>query len=142
MSVWPAKSWSAFVGPVTQGGGAVYEVLGPFPEGSVLRRFRCFYWNTDGGQLCSVGISVGPSGQAGFDAWSNGLNVVSRSSARLGTQPFVVFYAGDPSSGWFEVPFGAKVQSGSRFGIVRVHGATAPGVLYVLTTVDVVEAHD
>jgi hypothetical protein len=133
----PGRSWSVFFGPVHELGGAEYGLLGPFPVGSVLRRFRLFWTNSASLQECTFSVSVGSSAQANQQCWAEGVPVLGRSSQQWAKQPYVLFHGGNNAHGWLELPYGARVQSGSRYAIARLTAASEPAVLYAVVTAEV-----
>jgi hypothetical protein len=136
--VWkPSRSYSVFLYDVHESGGPEYGLLGPFSEEDVLRRVRVFWW-TNLAQAMNFGASLGQSAEASSGAYQAGLPVLTRSQSQVLAMPQVTFRGGATSHGWFELPLGVRVTTGSRYVVCRVTASSDPAKANFLVTADVV----
>lgn len=141
MAVLPGRSWSFYFHELGELSPQVdrFGVLGPFPDGAVLRRFRAFWSNSGAAGNFGFGLSVGGSSQGNMEAFSAGVNVLSRSQLNAWSQTSMMIEMNIIDHGWFELPFGARVHSGSRYAVVWIAPPCDEARLKLLVTAEVVE---
>jgi len=134
----PAAGWAFFagVGPGTD----VYEVLGPFAAGTILRRMRITLNLLAGGvgvglQFSPVMTSCPDASAAGHRA---GTPLVQRSGATMNGQPGLLFTAGaaDQFVG-AEIYPGVPFRVGASYVVVGLSVTSAQGAVYCNVGVEV-----
>ncbi len=124
---------------VFQGGaGTEWFVVGPLAEGCILRRVRMF-WSAAATTLLNVGIGLGGVNEASEVAFASSGGLIHPGSYVRHGKPAVGVIILGPSQGWFEVPCGVEIYSGSRYLVGFILSSIADAGVSVAFAVDCVE---
>lgn len=101
-----------------------WGLLGPFSEGSFLRRLRVF-WHAEGATVLTFRAALGSSSEATLVGIEAGISLVHRANAPGSSPPSAGFAVYSEQGGWFELPVGVRIGPGAKYVIVALTSALA-----------------
>ena len=130
------RGFSEFIN--LSGGAQGFVVLGPVPEGRVVRRVW-FDWTSDGAMVLDVFTSLGRSQSGTVGAINAGVPIPTRSNNSRATfnSGGIRFVAGASGSGHTVVPVGVEVQ-GAPMWVVMFFVSLSASQMCLTIGVDVV----
>jgi len=118
---------------------AFWGLLGPFAEGSFLRRLM-LHVSGDAAFAMSIGAVLGPSGEASEVAFRAGKTLIDRSTDYYFGAPVLRVDVVAGTSPRYVLTPGVKIHSGSRYCVVMFATSAGPARVTLCATAEVLES--
>jgi len=119
--------------------GAAFIAVGPLSEGAILRRIRVF-WSAEAATTLAVGLALGGVPEASQAAYEAASALIFPGAYVRAGKPAVGVLVGAAGQGWFDVPCGVEIYSGSRYVLGFVGSGLAEADVSVVLAVECVKA--
>jgi len=132
----PGRGWCCTVRGAP--GTVYYGVLGPFAEGTYLRRVT-LQVGGDAVQVAEIGVVLGASGEPSQVAYEAGRTLVERSTSYNFGSPSIVLDVAVGLNPKIVLWPGVRISSGARYCIVMFQPGAGPVRAELIATAEVVE---